>query len=275
MPNRFAMPHNTFNRILRATLGPASLGLMTPLAMAELAPPPKDGLWRGIAGAALSATSGNTKTSSVLLNTDAVRASDQDKFALGATVNHARGTDEAGERSTTADKASAFGQYDRDFAPRWFGFGRLAYDRDALIDLSSRHTATVGVGHRLIDTDTNSFTLTGGVGYVVERYGTLQTIANETDTRFGRPTVFLAEESAHKLTQTTSLKQRLEAAPALDGSGAVLWKFNANLDVAINKSLSVAVGVIDTYNTEPPEGAAKNDVSVFTGITYRFGAPPP
>jgi putative salt-induced outer membrane protein len=268
-------PHTTFNRILRAVAVPAALFGLAPLAMADLSPPPKDGLWRGIAGAALSATSGNTKTSSVLINADAVRASEQDKFALGATVNHARGTDEAGERTTTADKASAFGQYDRDFAPRWFGFGRLAYDRDALIDLSSRYAATLGVGHRLVDTEANTFTLLGGVGYQVERYSTLQTIAGETDSRFGRPTAFLAEESAHKLTQTTSLKQRLEAAPALDGSGSVLWKFNANLDVAINKALSLTVGVIDTYNTEPPEGTSKNDVSVFTGINYRFGAPMP
>jgi putative salt-induced outer membrane protein len=268
-------PHTTFNRILRVVTALAALFALAPSAVADLAPPPKDGLWRGIAGAALSATSGNTKTSSVLLNTDAVRASEGDKFALGATVNHARGTDEAGERTTTADKASAFGQYDRDFAPRWFGFGRLAYDRDALIDLSSRYTLTGGVGHRLIDNETNSFTLSGGLGYTTERYSTPQTIAGELDTRFDRPNAFVAEESAHKLTATTSLKQRLEAAAALDGSSSVLWKFNANLDVAINKSLSVTVGVIDTYNTKPPEGASKNDVSVFTGINYRFGAPMP
>ena len=267
--------HASFHRILRAAAAPASLLMCLPPALADLAPPPKDGFWRGNAGAALSATSGNTKTSSVVLNTDAVRATDQDKLAFGAVVNYARGTDEAGATATTADKASAFGQYDHDFAPRWFGFGRLAYDRDALIDLSSRYAVTGGVGHRLIDTETNTFTLTGGVGYLVERYSTPQTIAGEVDTRFGRPTAFLAEESAHKLTPSTSLKQRLEAAPALDGSGSVLWKFNANLDVAINKSLSLALGVIDTYNTEPPEGASKNDVSVFTGINLRFGGPPP
>ncbi|MCW5657971.1 MAG: DUF481 domain-containing protein [Burkholderiaceae bacterium] len=269
------MPFVAFNRIARAAAAPASLLMFLPPALAELAPPPKDGLWRGIAGAALSATSGNTRTSSVVLSTDAVRATGHDKMALGAVVNHARGRDEDGERVTTADKASGFGQYDRDFAPRWFGFGRLAYDRDALIDLSSRHTATIGVGHRLVDNDINTFTLSGGAGYLVERYNTPQTIADETDTRFGRPTAFLAEESAHKLSATTSLKQRLEAASALDGSGSVLWKFNANLDVAINKSLSLAVGVIDTYNTEPPQGAAKNDLSVFTGINFRFGAAPP
>jgi putative salt-induced outer membrane protein len=251
----------------------ALLLLSASAAWADVAPPPKDGHWRGTAGAALAATSGNTKTSSAVLNADVVRATEADKYALGGTLNHARGTDEAGERVTTADKSSLFGQYDRDFAPRWFGFGRLAYDRDALIDLSARTAATAGVGHRVIDTPEHTFTLLGGLGYTTERYGTAQTIANETDTRFRRPGAFLAEESAHKLTQSTSLKQRLEAAPALDGSGAVLWKFNANLDVAINSSLSLAVGVIDTYNTEPPEGAVKNDLSLFTGINARFGGP--
>ena len=267
------MPFQTPCHKLRPALGPLVF-LMSQAAMADLAPPPKDGFWRGTAGAALAATSGNTKTSSAVLNSDLVRATEGDKVAFGATINYARGTDEAGVRVTTADKSSLFGQYDRDFAPRWFGFGRLAFDRDALIDLSSRTTLTGGVGHRLIDTPSHTLTLLGGLSHTTERYSSLQTIANETDTRFHRPSAFLAEESAHKLTQTTSLKQRLEANPALDGSGAVLWKFNANLDVAINSSLSLAVGVIDSYNTEPPEGAAKNDLSVFTGINVKFGGPP-
>ena len=267
------MPLHTFVHNLRAGVGPLLL-LASQVTLADLAPPPKDGFWRGTAGAALAATSGNTKTSSAVLNTDLARATEGDKIALGGTANYARGTDEAGVRVTTADKTSLFGQYDRDFAPRWFGFGRLGYDRDALIDLSSRSTVTAGVGHRVIDNPTHSFTLFGGVSYATERYSSVQTIANETDTRFHRPSAFLAEESAHKLTQTTSLKQRLEANPALDGSGAVLWKFNANLDVAINSSLSLAVGVIDTYNTEPPEGAAKNDLAVFTGINVKFGGSP-
>ena len=273
MPS-IAMPSPvSLHRTLRCWLASACLPLISSLAWADLAPPPKDGLWRGIAGAALSATSGNSETSSALLNADGARASDHDKISLGANFNQARGTNDAGERTTTADKASAFGQYDRDFAPRWFGFGRLSFDRDALIDLSSRTTLSGGVGFRVIDSPTNSFTLLGGLGHTTERYSSTQTITNETDTRFHRLSAFLAEESAHKLTESTSFKQRLESNPALDGSGAVLWKFDAKLDVAINSSLSLSVGVIDTYNTEPPEGAVKNDVTLFTGINVKFGGP--
>ena len=71
-------------------------------------------------------------------------------------------------------------------------------------------------------------------------------------------------QAMHQNRHTGTHAVRVGAAPALDGSKSGLWKFNANLDVAINRQLSLTVGVIDTYNTEPPEGAVKNDVSVFT-----------
>lgn len=260
------------HRTVRLASGLALLAAMQSVCAADAMPPPKDGHWRGAGGAALSTTSGNTETSSVLLNLDASRATDDDKISLGGVANYARSKKD-GVRTTTANKAGAFGQYDRNFAPRWFGFGRLALDKDALIDLSLRSALAGGVGYRVIDTDTTNFTLQGGLGYATERYGSPQTIAGDTDTRFARTSVFLAEESAHKLSETVSLKQRLEANPSIGGERGVLVKFNANLAVALNSTLSLNVGVIDTYNSEPPVGAVNNDLTVFTGVNVKFGGP--
>src|SRR5262245_15870854 len=66
---RAAMPLYTSAHSLCAGLCPLLL-LVAQAARADLAPPPKDGYWRGTAGAALAATSGNTKTSSAVLNSD-------------------------------------------------------------------------------------------------------------------------------------------------------------------------------------------------------------
>jgi putative salt-induced outer membrane protein len=261
-----------FNHTQRAGVGPALLLLVQGAIAADAAPAPKDGRWHGVVGAAFSTTSGNTQSTSVLLNADATRATADDKMSAGGYVNYAHSTKD-GVRTTTADKASAFGQYDHDFAPPWFGFGRLAFDKDALIDLSLRSALSGGVGYRVIDDETNTFTLQGGLGYTIERYGSPQTIAGETDTQFSHASLFLAEESAHKLTETVSLKQRLEADPALGGGSGVLVKFNANLAVAMNSTMSLNVGVIDTYNSEPPVGAVSNDVTLFTGINVKFGGP--
>ncbi|HEY6513644.1 MAG TPA: DUF481 domain-containing protein [Burkholderiaceae bacterium] len=238
----------------------------------DAGPTPKDERWRGTGGVALAATSGNSETGSVLFNIDASRASEVDKIGLGGNYNYARARLD-GIRTTTANKGLAFGQYDRDFAPQWFAFGRLALDKDALVDLSLRSAVATGVGYRVIDTPQTTFTLQAGVGYTTERYGSTQTIDGEVGSRFDRTTLFLAEESAHKYSETVSFKQRLEASPTIAGGRGVLVRFNANLAVALNSSLNLTVGVIDTYNSEPPEGAVRNDVSLFTGIDFRFGGP--
>jgi len=258
---------------LRVACVVASIAAVPTVAAADAAPTPKDGRWRGFVGAAFSATSGNTEATSLLLNVDAARATDIDKISLGGNYNHAQGTDDAGVRTTTADKASAFGQYDHDFAPAWFGFGRAAFDNDQLIDLSLRSTLAAGVGYRVFDTESDSFTLQAGLGYTAERYSSLQTIDGRMDTDFSTTHLLLAEESAHKVSDTVSFKQRLEVDPSVDGTRRVLVKFNANLAVALNSSLSLNVGVIDTYNTRPPDGDERNDVSLFTGVNYRFGGP--
>jgi len=119
----------------------------------------------------------------------------------------------------------------------------------------------------------DSFTLQAGLGYTLERYSSPQTIDDRMDTEFSTTHLLLAEESAHKLSETVSFKQRFEVDPSVAGTHRVLVKFNANLAVALNSSLSLNVGVIDTYNTQPPDGDERNDVSLFTGVNYRFGGP--
>ena len=144
-----------------------------------------DGLWRGTGGAALSVTSGNSSTSSLLLSADAVKATTADKVTLGAMTNYAKNKT-GGVNQTTANKWGAFGQYDFNLTPRLFAFGRLGLDGDALIDLNLRTGVAAGLGYKLIDTQEASFEVFGGVGYTTDRYGSPQTIGGKTDTRFSR-----------------------------------------------------------------------------------------
>jgi len=256
---------------VRASCLFASIAAMQAAGAADIAPTPKDGRWRGLVGMAFSTTSGNTSTTSLLLNADAARATAGDKVSLGGNYHRAQGSDDAGERVATADKASAFGQYDRNFAPAWFGFGRLAFDNDRLIGLSLRSTLAAGVGYRVVDTESDTFTLQAGMGYTSERYSSLQTIDGRSDDTFSTTHALLAEESAHKLSESVSFKQRLEVNPAVAGTRRVLVKFDAHLAVALSASLSLKVGLIDTYNTRPPEGDRSNDMSLFTGVNWGFG----
>lgn len=253
------------------------MALLALACMAAAAPalaedkPRADGQWRGNAGAAVSATSGNTSSTAVLLNADLARLTEADKITVGGHIQYAR-SEVDGVEETTANQIGAFGQYDFNLSPRLFAFGRLALDRDTLIDLNLRTALNGGLGWKLVDRDDLRFTVFGGLGVAEDRYDAPQTVDGETDTRFRRTTLLLAEESEHALSATTSVKQRLEFLPAIAGDGGHRLNLRADLAVAINSTVGLTVGLISHYDSAPPAGTKSTDTSLFTGLNVKLGA---
>lgn len=230
-----------------------------------------DGEWRGAGGAALSATSGNTSSLALLLNGDATRATSADKITLGGSINYAR-SKVNGVSQTTADKWALVGEYDYNLSAQMFMFGKLGLEADKLIFLSHRASVAGGLGYKVLNMPDMTFDLYGGLGYVTDKYSAAQTIGGTTGTMFSRVAAYLAEESTHKLSATTSFKQRLDLYPGLSGDKALLAKFNSGLNVAMTSTLSLTVGLTDSYNSKPAAGQKKNDIGLFTGINVKFGA---
>ncbi|MBA4175903.1 MAG: DUF481 domain-containing protein [Leptothrix sp. (in: Bacteria)] len=238
---------------------------------AAMAQAKTDGLWRGAGGAALSATSGNTRTSSLLINAEAARATAADKVTLGGTVNYAK-SKTGGVNQTTANKWAGNGQYDYNLSPRLFVFGKLGLESDKLVDLDLRTAVAGGLGYKLISTEQTTVEVFGGLGYTSDKYGIARTIAGKTDTTFSRASVYLGEASSHQLSPTVSFKQRLDLYPGVSGDKAVLAKFSAGLAVAMSSTLNLTVGLTNAYNSKPPAGTKSNDVGLFTGVNVKFGA---
>lgn len=230
-----------------------------------------DGRWRGNGGAALSATAGNTETSSALLSFELMRATFNDKITLGGNLNHGRSRVD-GEQRTTSAKWVLNGQYDYNLNPQQYTFIKLGFESDRVAELSLRTTVALGSGYKLIDTKENTFALLGGGARSTDRYRVPVTIDGATGTRFSRASLFVGEESQHQLTASTNLKQRLEFYPGISGDRAKLVKFTAGLGVAINSSMNLTVGLTGNYNSSPPDGLKRNDVGIFTGVNVKLGA---
>lgn len=245
------------------------IGLSTTLVLAQTK---ADGQWRGVGGAAMAVTSGNTTSSSLSLNADMARATTADKLSFGANANYAR-SKVNGLSTTSANKWAGFGQYDYNLSPQLFVFGKLGLEGDDLIQLSLRSTLATGLGYKVVDTKEMSFNVFGGAAYTTDKYDTAQTIAGKTGKSFSRASLFLGEESSHTLSASTSFKQRLELYPGVSGDKAFLAKFTAGLAVAVSSTLNLSVGVVDNYNSKPATGAKKNDLGIFTGVNVKFGAP--
>jgi putative salt-induced outer membrane protein len=259
------MSHSKFAKLSLIAAGVlASSG-----AFAE--PPKTDGLWRGVGGASLSATSGNSEATTALMTVDMASLTTTDKISLGGAINYGRAKVD-GKTSTTSDKWNTFGQYDYNLSPQLFVFGKLAFEGDNVAKLSLRATLAGGVGYKIIETKELTFNVFGGAAYSTDKYKTSQTIGSDTGTSFSRTSLFIGEESTHQLSASTSFKQRLELYPGLTGDKAKIAKFNAGLAVAMSSTLSLNVGVTDTYNSAPPAGQKKNDMGLFVGVNLKLGA---
>lgn len=240
-------------------------------ASAAFAQAPADGQWRGAGGASLSAASGNTRSTALLLSAEAARATAQDKISLGASASYARSKVE-GVDTTTANKWAGSGEYALNLSAQLYAFGKLGLESDRLVGLNLRTALAGGLGYKIVDTKETSFSVFGGAAYSTDRYRVDKTVGDETGRHFSRASLYFGEESSHQLSATTGFKQRLEVYPGLSGDKAQLLKFTAGLSVAMSNTLSLTSGLTDSYNSKPPEGTRKNDLGVFTGVNVKFGA---
>ena len=167
----------------------AAPGLALAQAQATIKP---DGQFRYAFGAGASYASGNTDAASVNLSGDGVRARADDKWQFGGKAQWGR-TDGV----TTAENLALGTQYDRDFTPEWFSFGKADYLRDKPANVSSRISLFGGVGRHVVKTDTLTWDLSAGLGYTHDRYFEAVDVADAQRTRYGRAEALLAEESTH------------------------------------------------------------------------------
>ncbi|MDX3905764.1 MAG: DUF481 domain-containing protein [Pigmentiphaga sp.] len=220
-----------------------------------------DGKWRGSISAGASLASGNTDATSLNIGANAGRATAMDRLNFNLTGLY--GTkDEDGERSETAKLLRMGGKYDRDITDRMFGFGSLDLEHDKLQELNLRGVAAAGLGRHIIKNDRTVFDLFSGLAYNHERF---------TEETRNSAELLLGEESNHKISDTTSLHQRLAIYPNLTDSGEYRIQFDAGLTTSITRKIELKITLSNRYMSNPQPGVKKSDTLLLTNIGYRFG----
>lgn len=224
-----------------------------------------DGVWRGSVGAGFSSTSGNSKSTAVNVNGELVRLTKQDKSRLYATAVYGKNN---GVESTNLARAG--GRYDYDLTPQIFSFGGIDLERDKIGNLKFRVAPSVGLGYHVIKTENTSFDVFGGVGYVRDSFYRPLLIDGSVRDTYGRAELLIGEESNHKLSASTSFRQRLVVYPNLGNRGEFRGVFDAGLAVAMSSNLSLTLGLVDRYNSDPGPGIKKNDLLFVTGLNVKI-----
>jgi putative salt-induced outer membrane protein len=258
-------------------LSALACALSSAVATVAMADPPKDdGLWRGALAASLAVAAGNTQSTNFSIGADGVRLTKEDKITLAVTSLYGS-REVAGKSEKTANLARAAGRYDWNVSDRSFVFGTGEYEQDKIQRLDSRFVVGAGFGYKLIKEKDLSWDLFGGVVHASSKNSV--TLVSGTPPRSFDSTVtssgselLLGEESNHKLTDTTSFKQKLTMFPNLSRSGEYRAQFDASIVTAIANGINLQVTLSNRYNSEAAIGTKKSDTLLLTGINIALGA---
>lgn len=245
----------------------AGLVLALGLLMAAAAAPAQvtqrpDGQWRHLIGLGASVASGNTRTTSVNLSLDSVRATYEDKWSLTGSALQSRT-----EGDTAAQRAEIKTQYDRDLSLLWFGYGSLAALHDEAANIESRASVASGVGYHLLRTEDSYWDVSAGLGYTRDRFEAATVIDGLSRRSRDRLELVLAQESTTYLSDTSRLKQQARLLPSLRESGEFRAELTASLAVAINARLSLTASITHRHDTQPGAGFSKSDTLFVTGVS--------
>lgn len=226
-------------------------------AQAQTAP---DNQWHGGATVGAALASGNT--SSQVLNgaADAAKATAADKITVYGAANYAK-SKTAGVTNTTANLLRLGGRYDRNLNEQLFAFGGGEVETNKAAGLQSRAGVNAGVGYKLVRTAETTWDLFGGLGFDDVKFTSGKHASGVT--------ALLGEESSHKLSATTTAKQRMVLYP---GSGDLGNRatFDAGLATAIAGGWTMNTGLAVRYADKVPAGVKSTDTLLTFGFGYKY-----
>ena len=230
--------------------------------------PPKKNPWDASATLGVTLTEGNSKT---LLASGQIAANkkwgdkSENEINLGADgvygQQQVQESDGSKQTQTSANAIHAFGQYNRLFTERLYGFGRVEALSDEIALVHYRVALTVGAGYYFIQKTNLTLRAEAGPGYVWENLA-----GKDND----YATLRFAERGEWKMTAHAKLWESVEYLPQVDRFGNYVINSEFGIDTAISAHLSQVTFLQDTYRSEPAAGKLHNDLKLVAGIKYKF-----
>jgi len=220
---------------------------------ASVPPPPK---WERSASFGFTLTSGNSDTVLFTADAHAQKKWPNDELSFGANAGYGESDDVKNN-----DYLKGFGQYNRLFTERFYGYARLDAMHDDIADVDYRLTLGPGAGYYLIKREQTRLSAEAGPAFVYEKQG--------GDTK-GYMTLRLAERFEHKITNGARIWQSAEILPQVDDFDNFLVNAELGVEAPLTKTLSLRAVLQDAYDHEPAPGRKKNDLKLVSALAWKF-----
>src|SRR5512134_3079165 len=174
--------------------------------------------------------------------------------------------DELGEDegNVFANEMRGITRFEYDFAPRWFAFGSLEGEHDAVERLAFRGIPKAGLGYKVWEVpETAYFSVDAGAAWVYERF-----FGGARNDYFS---VALGAETSHELANGWIWFARLDYLPSVeDWAGDFLLRGETSLVFPLTDHVALKTSLVDLYDATPAEGAESNSLQALVGVSVVF-----
>ena len=256
--------------------------------------------WAGGANLGFALTAGNSETKNLNIGLNATRTGFHDKLTLYETSIYATTSKAAlqpiSPSLTTANSNGGGIRYDRDFAPRAFGFGSADFFNNSLQNLDLRYILGGGIGFHAIKKPNTTLDLLAGINYTHESFSnlmetepnplppppTITVLYNHSDSSAA---LTVGDNFMHKIGKNSVFTQSFLLYPsfsqtniafpdaAADKVRILRGAFNLGLVTKIHKWLGWQITLADVFDnhllaSNPP--IERNDITLATGLNFSF-----
>jgi putative salt-induced outer membrane protein len=178
---------------------------------------------------------------------------------------------------TTQQDLNTFLQSDLQLSKRTFWFSTARWDRNLFSGFAYQESLATGAGFNIVRTPATQLTAELGAGYRRQQPEVIVTSSTgEVIARMRQPVVDDAVMQAalkyeHAISSSTKL---LNTVLVVSGSSDTTTTDNLSLQVKVDASLSLAVGMQLVNNSSPPPGSARHTDTVMTvNLVYELKNP--
>ena len=225
----------------------------------------QDNQWHGGISIGGSYASSNTSSQTFTVNANGSKATAEDKLGLYTLINY--GSNKVNDvKTNTAQLFRLGGRYDYNLSENSFFFGGSEAETNKIQNIDSRYSVNAGAGYKAIKTPETSFDLFTGVGYSKTEFGV--TIPPSASSKKGVEFLF-GEESTHKLSPTSSIKQRWVVYPGTSEIGT-RSTLDVNLATVVANGWTLNAGAAFNYTSKPSANFKKTTSLITFGFGYKY-----
>lgn len=220
------------------------------------APPPKTVHTEGRINVGLTINRGNTENKNYHADGEFTARTKRNRFRLGGEFNKVQE-----DGTLSEDNDTAYTRYDHFISKRWYLNTNMRLHRDRLKDLSLRTTAGVGMGYQILESDSASLSVEGGINYIHEDYKN----APDTSDPAGRWAVDYQQDIPY--TKLVAFHHQ-EGLWSLEDSNNYIISTRTGLRIPLAGNLNATAEFDYDYDNQPGPGNKKSDFAYIFSLGY-------